>query len=142
MNYDNYQILHIGRGSADKLGTIQVSTELFDKFKDRDWQIKIGGGWNGGYYLVPLDEDLDLGITPLESPNPQDGIKTLPELVMSIQFYMNHDQGNYISHDWLKSLPKEDRPAVLNVVRLPILNYGGEQPGSREIESRKLALLS
>lgn len=132
MGYDNYRVLHIGCGEADELGTIQVNTELFDKFKDRDWQIKIGGGWNGTYYLVPSDED--------NGPKPEDGIETLPELVEAIQHHMDYDQGNYVRHDWLKSLPKEDRAAVLDVIKFPILNCCGEQPGLYEIERRRSAL--
>lgn len=55
---------------------------------------------------------------------------------------MDYDGGNYIRYDWLKSLPKEVRAAVLDVISLPILEYSGEQPGSWEIEHRRAMLLS
>jgi len=132
MGYKNYLVLHIGQGDADELGKISVNTELFDRFKDRDWQIRIGGGWNGQYYLVP----------PEDEDETTSGVETLVELFEEIQHYMDHDGGNYIRYDWLKSLNHEDRVAVLDVVGKPILKYGGEQPGSHEIECRRLELLN
>lgn len=53
--FKNYSLIHAGRGEPDHLVTESVSQELFDKYRDEDYQIKVGGGWNGIYLLIPAE---------------------------------------------------------------------------------------
>lgn len=133
MQYQDYELAYRGQSNPDVLGTISVSIELYDKHKNRDGDIVIGGGFNGSYHLWPLDE---------ESPS-DCGIDTLSELVETIQGEMGYDGGAYVSLNFLSDLAvtPAEMQEILDAVKLPILKYSGEQPGSHEINARRQALL-
>ena len=128
--FKNYELLYLGQSSPDRLLKISVSTELFDRHKNSDGQIVIGGGHNGSYYFVSaevFEEDEFVGYD--ETIN-ETGIDDLVDLVTTIQNHMGWDSGSYIKTRFLARLQTtmtpEEYDRVMECLRYPIQDYSGQ----------------
>lgn len=137
--FKDFRVIYLGQSSPDELGILSISAALFDRFKNRDGQIVVGGGHNGDYYVVPPDDLTQQSLWPDEN-----GISTLSELVKAVQKTMGWDSGGHIKLKFLQGVKRiataEELQQVLNILIFPIQNYSGEQPGAAELQKRLVEL--
>jgi len=127
MAYRNFEIYHVGQGDGDFLDSFSVSEDLFDKHKNEDNNLAIGGAYNGQYLLfqreiIENDEFVGHDDTVNES-----GIDSIVELVEKIQELMDFDKGSYISTRFLQRLKDDEYEQIVLILKYPIQDYAGGQ---------------